>query len=387
MPNAIYTGGMIMYKFILVDDERAIADGFRELIDWEEIGFECVGSFYSGADAISYLEKNSVDMVVTDISMPDISGIELSKYIYENLSSVITVFLSAYNELDYAKEGMKYNVRFYLNKPLTTKKLKQEFADIKEYLDVEKMKNNFAEASVYKGYFNGLIGNSTNSDMYDFDNCKFCLCELKICNKPVSEKLIRAMYSVFSLANRKIKFCVLANRDDVCDILIFSRDEISQEWASEYTDSVKDCLDVDIEIDKVKWFESIEMLEEYFKTGEKEEGENSLRVENAVVTNAIMFIERNLSEPLSLEVVAKECFVSNSWLSRLFKKHMGENISAYILQKRIEMAKDMLSKTELPAHEIAEKVGMYNLPYFYSIFKKDTGMTPKEYRKNKKRSF
>jgi len=84
-------------------------------------------------------------------------------------------------------------------------------------------------------------------------------------------------------------------------------------------------------------------------------------------------------------MVAKECFVSTSWLSRLFKWHMGENISTYILQKRIDMAKDLLVRTDMTAHEIAERVGMRNLPYFYSILKKDTGMTPKEYRMKKRR--
>lgn len=374
-----------MYKFIFVDDEKAIADGFRELINWEEIGFECMGSFYSGAEAISFLETNRVDMVVTDISMPDMNGIELSKHIFENWPSVMTVFLSAYNEIDYAKEGMRYNVRFYLNKPLTIKQLKAEFADIREYLDEEKLKNNFAETSVYKGYFNGLAGKSVSSDMYDFEDCGFFLFELNICGEPVSEKLLRALYSIFSLTYKKVKFCILGNVGDMYEVLIFSREEIAENWSEKFADGVKDCLDVDIEIKNIRRFDNIGMLEEYYKTENVTVSESTFKAENAVVTNAVIFIENNLSEPLSLEMVAKECFVSTSWLSRLFKWHMGENISAYILQKRIDMAKDLLIKTDMPAHDIAEKVGMRNLPYFYSIFKKDTGMTPKEFRVKKRR--
>lgn len=378
-------GGIIMYKFILVDDERAIADGFRELIKWEELGFECVGSFYSGKDAISFLEKNQVDMVVTDISMPDMSGIELSRYIYENWSSVMIVFLSAFNEIDYAKEGMRYNVRFYLNKPLTIKQLKQEFAEIREYLDVEKVKNNFAETSIYKGYFNGLAGKCISSEMYDFDDCSFFLFELNICDTIASEKLLRALYSIFSLTYKKVKFCILGNIGVAYEVLIFSREEIAENWTEEYIASVKDCLGMDIEIKNVRQFDNIGMLEEYYKTEKVAVSEGTFKAENAVVTNAVNFIENNLSEPLSLEMVAKECFVSTSWLSRLFKWHMGENISTYILQKRIDMAKDLLVRTDMPAHEIAERVGMRNLPYFYSILKKDTGMTPKEYRMKKRR--
>ncbi len=373
-----------MYKFIFVDDERAIADGFRELINWEELGFECVGSFYSGTDAVSFLETNRVDMVVTDISMPDMSGVELSRHIFENWPSVMIVFLSAYNEIDYAKEGMRYNVRFYLNKPLTGKQLKREFADIREYLDGEKLKNNFAETSIYKGYFNGLVGKTISSDMYDFEGCGFFLFELNICDTPASEKLLRALYTIFSLTYKKVSFCTLGNVGNMYEVLIFSRDEIAEEWPEKYVEGVKDCLDVEIEIKNIRKFDNIGMLEDYYRTENVIVVESTSKAENAVVTNAVTFIENNLSEPLSLEIVAKECFVSTAWLSRLFKWHMGENISAYILRKRIDMAKDLLIKTEMPAHEIAEKVGMRNLPHFYSILKKDTGMTPKEFRIKKR---
>ena len=69
-------------------------------------------------------------------------------------------------------------------------------------------------------------------------------------------------------------------------------------------------------------------------------------------------------------------------MSRLFKKEMGLSISSYLIQKRIDLAKDLLSTTRTPVSVISSQAGYDNFAYFTKVFKEKTGMSPNEYRKN-----
>ena len=65
-----------MYKVILIDDEYMILQGLQKLIQWEQLGIELVGTFDDGIDALDYVRENPVDIVITDVSMPVMTGIE-----------------------------------------------------------------------------------------------------------------------------------------------------------------------------------------------------------------------------------------------------------------------------------------------------------------------
>ena len=74
-----------MIKVLLVDDEQYIREGLRQLVDWEEYGYEIIGEAGNGVDAIAILEESQVDVVFVDIRMPKMTGLELIKYVQEKL--------------------------------------------------------------------------------------------------------------------------------------------------------------------------------------------------------------------------------------------------------------------------------------------------------------
>lgn len=376
-----------MYKVILVDDEPAICKRFQTLIDWKSIGYDLVGAFTDGADAIAFLKENNVDLVLTDIQMPDVSGIDVSRFVCENNLAATVAFISAYDDITYAKEGMRYNVRFYLNKPLTTKQLKAKLAEIREYLDDQRLQNDFFASYRYSGYFNGIATDPAKiSNDYDFTNCRFCIFELLPRNAPVSEKLSRALYNIFTLNNSDINFCILSSLPGGYRILIFSREEIPDDWQKTYCDIVRDCLEIDLEIKNLHYFSDVLRIRDFFggEGGDAIDAGES-KVENNIVASAITFIDQHLSEPLTLEIISSNCFVSGAWLSRLFKKCTGQNINIYITERRLQKAKELLKNTNMTVYEIVDQVGYRNLPHFHSLFKKQTGMTPMQYRNKEKR--
>ena len=101
---------------------------------------------------------------------------------------------------------------------------------------------------------------------------------------------------------------------------------------------------------------------------------------DSIIYEVKQYIDENYSANLSLDALAAQVHLSPSYFSKLFKREIGENLSTYILQTRIEQAKFLLRTTDKKAYEIAEAVGIFDPVYFSKIFKKVTGLKPKEYR-------
>ncbi len=131
-----------LYKLIIVDDEEIIRNGLAEIIDWKSIGYEVVGCFEDGKNLIEYLKNNPVDVIMTDIMMDNVSGLDICKFVYENFSDIKVVILSGYKEFEYAAYALKYNVNHYLIKPTDFDEVCQVFTKLKEKLDKEKTNEN-----------------------------------------------------------------------------------------------------------------------------------------------------------------------------------------------------------------------------------------------------
>ena len=101
---------------------------------------------------------------------------------------------------------------------------------------------------------------------------------------------------------------------------------------------------------------------------------------NLFVQKAIDYISLNYPEKLSLTKIAEQLCITPNYLSELFKKHTGKNVSEYIMDYRLEKACQYLENPQLRIGEIAVKVGISDVRYFSSMFKKKYELTPTEYR-------
>lgn len=124
-----------MYKLLIVDDERETRTGLRNYFPWQEIGFEIVGEAENGADALTILEIERVDVVLSDIKMPVMDGLELAHEIHRKRLPVKIVFLSAHREFEYAQKAIIYGVKNYIIKPTKYDELVETFIKLKEELN------------------------------------------------------------------------------------------------------------------------------------------------------------------------------------------------------------------------------------------------------------
>ena len=128
-----------MYKVLLVDDEVMIREAIAEKIDWENLGFELVGLCENGKEAIEFIKRNPPELILTDICMPYVDGLELAEYVYENYDQTKVVIISGYDNFEYAKGAIKYRVMEYILKPVTAIELSETLKKVKERLDGERL--------------------------------------------------------------------------------------------------------------------------------------------------------------------------------------------------------------------------------------------------------
>ena len=124
-----------MYTILMVDDEDNIRKALINAVDWNELGFEIIGEATNGIEALEFIEHNEVDLLVSDIKMPIMGGIELAREAREIRPSMQMVFLSGYDHFEFAKQAIRYNILEYILKPITSEQIQVEFSAIRKKLD------------------------------------------------------------------------------------------------------------------------------------------------------------------------------------------------------------------------------------------------------------
>lgn len=126
------------YKVFLVEDEIVTREGIRDNVDWRAAGFEFCGEAPDGEMALPLIEESKPDVLITDIKMPFMDGLQLSKIVREHMPWVKIIILSGHDEFEYAQSAVKLGVTEYLLKPVSAKDLHQVLDNLSATLDREK---------------------------------------------------------------------------------------------------------------------------------------------------------------------------------------------------------------------------------------------------------
>lgn len=110
-------------KVLIVDDEPLICKGLRLTIPWEELGAEVIGEAYNGVQALKLMKENPADLVLTDVKMPHMNGLEFVRRLHQEGCCAKVVMLSGYEEFAYVQSAMQYGVKNYLLKPVDAEEL------------------------------------------------------------------------------------------------------------------------------------------------------------------------------------------------------------------------------------------------------------------------
>lgn len=141
-----------MYKLVIADDEEKILEGIANLFPWQQIGFQVVGTFLNGKDLLENIQSNHVDVVLSDIEMPFMNGIELAKELSKK-QDIKIVFFSSYQNYEYFRSALQFHVFDYLMKPINFNELITCFEKLKRKLDEE----NCLETKMPKSYYKQIV--------------------------------------------------------------------------------------------------------------------------------------------------------------------------------------------------------------------------------------
>jgi two-component system response regulator YesN len=138
-----------MYKVLLVDDEKIILQGISTLVEWDKLGTKLIGTAFNGKQAYEMVQQELPDIIITDIKMPVMNGIELIKRVKASYPKIRFIILSGHEEFDFAKQAMEHEVKYYLLKPCNHHKISDVLTSLVDELMVENKKESYIQNTIH----------------------------------------------------------------------------------------------------------------------------------------------------------------------------------------------------------------------------------------------
>ena len=358
-----------MVKVFLVEDESIIRRGIRDNIAWESHGFEFVGEAGDGEYAYPLLLNTKPDILITDIKMPFMDGLELSRLVKKSLPKTRIIILSGYNEFEYAN----------LLKPVTSVSLLDTLKHVADEIREEQEKSRLLERyfASYEKYTEFL--DNTN---YTGVDRKLILDFLKLGAMEECDPFVEEYFAAIGENNYQ---SLLLRQYLTMDIFYCIQEflkglgEGNVTISPEVTD-IKRIPKVIVSVDTTKMY-----LKEQFQAAIEARNSVSNDRYGSVIQSAKEYIEKNFSNgELSLNRIAAHIGVSPSYFSSIFKQETGTTFVEYLTKVRIDKACELLRCTNSRTAEIGEQVGYSDPHYFSATFKKVMGQSPKDYRAGQK---
>ncbi len=520
-----------MYKLIFVDDEDIVREGITSRIPWGRNGFDLAGVFDNGQAALDYIRNNDIDVVLSDISMPQMDGLALSREIAETHPRIQVLLLTGFDEFEYAQEAVRHRVKEFILKPITAEELKavldrtraeldrlrnaereqdrlrellnrslpllrerffyslasgrldkeeisrrrgffswndleasylviiislpEEWEELTRLALVEKSKKLISDDdAVFSNRNEDLVILLQGSDGESLVKQARTIAErlfssaLSMGDSPVTigigesvdgleevnrsylgagnavdytrvlgitriqsiddvrQKTRVSQEAFISRARRLVKALREGFRHSAQDALteifrlfeesyLTSSDVVSylarlQFHLSDFVDEMGISIQDDFEelslTAEPRRFTRLDDAKRYFSKQITKIEEHVRRRRNDAAHSRIdkaryIISERFTNKSFSLQDICSEIYLSTSQFSALFKEGTGQTFVEYLTEVRIDEAKRLLKTTDLRSYEIADKVGYQDPRYFSSIFKKITGFTTTEYRR------
>jgi two-component system response regulator YesN len=336
-----------MFSVLIVDDEKMIREGIRRTIGWSALHVETVCTAASALEALSLFDSVKFDLLITDINMSEVSGLELIKKIKETMPKLRVIVLTGYDKFEYARTALKLNVNEFLLKPVGEDELALAIKEQLDCLEEKSEMNLFYD--VFGEFKTAMIENMKNVDknLHILDRLRDALENYHLSE----EDAIRSLY-------------------DITSVVTFAYIKESGEDGKE---SLSRLPNLFTNTTKQEAFETAKMyLTNLFNTEAIKNTE--------IIYGAKRYIRANLPLSLSVSQIAEHLHISGNYLSKLFKKETGMGCNEYITKKRMEKACDLLKITSLPTGMIGKKVGYTDVNYFSAAFKRQMGISPRKYR-------
>lgn len=333
-----------MISTIIVDDEHLARKGLRTVFPWERFGFRIVGEAASGDKALALVRELHVQLVVTDITMPKMSGLELMKRLHLEAPSVRVVVVTCHQDFDYIQDALRLGAIDYIVKT----QLEEQNLDEVLLRIAGRMRTDPAELTAPPR--NGTEASKKSDELkggllWILDDERYRHLAEALAAEPDS---VRGIHEALAEWQRYLQPFPLweqaANRSGLLS---------SEAWLEETRKELR------------RWLRRSAYSEEI--------------IASIVRSLELMRQEQDNGE-ISQSDICKKVGISKGYFSKAFRDIVGVSFSHYAQHVHIEAAKEWLVSTNHAVYWIAERCGFADTRYFSKVFREHTGMLPSEYR-------
>lgn len=343
-------------NILLVDDERYAIEGLISILDWKKFEGTLVGTASNGKDALGIIQHTPPDVIIADIKMPVMDGLELAKQISLKNPEIKLILLSAHGEFEYAKQAIQYGVSDYILKPVTRQKL-QQLEELLCRLNIGKKQ----KKDTYLQSWNPSLKEQI-------------LTELRQCNLSFFDQFFSSD-EFFNFMNSPEANTLGTQFLNYLYAFFESLQISSSILDSSKSSTLSQFYDLPNTEEKINYI--ITRYNDILSFCSQQRHANA----NTLVHAAREYIQKNYDSPsLNISLLADTLNVSISYLSTLFKQSTSENLSTYLANLRMDKARQLLNDVQYPIAEVAKRSGYEDAKYFAKCFKKHMNMTPSEYR-------
>ena len=400
-----------MWKLVVADDEPKIRRGIEKVLDWGGLNIEIVGEAEDGEIALELIQKKNPDIILLDINMPFLNGLNLLQKLKELNNKSIVIIISGYDDFSYAQKALQFNVFDYILKPVSKKNIEEIIIKAVYKLNEREKENNYLEwvkeqltenkDMLQKTFFSEWFNNKLTDEQV-LKEIKFFSIEfgnnvgiivIKLMEKLnieiIGEKWDSELLE-FAIANLlKDKFKELDSKfifsDEKHNIILISKIDDMLEWAAASNTIEADIskyLKCNVIIEQDNVAEGVlRIKEEYIKI---KNSVNEKKKCSPIVLLTIKYIEDSYySNDLNINDISEKLEVNSSYLSKLLKKETGLSFIDYLTNIRIKKAMYIMEDPTIKIYDVAELVGYSNQHYFCRAFKKVVGISPTDYKRGK----
>lgn len=383
-------------NILIADDESVIREGVQRTILAQFPTFN-VSLASDASEAAGVLERAPIDVVLTDILMPGLSGLEFMRVSRRKYPNVKWVVISAHSEFSYAQKAVQLGARDYLLKPIG----KQRLAELMESLQAEVahekeasregalLRNGlkYLREAVFQRLAAGLDIGKMDLQPFSEQHPTYYLIMVTLdagnSNVHLEHFIVENVLAEL-LDMRGDGFAISIDRQSLLGLVTLTEPDAIVALLADLKAHLKHYLKIPFQVlhsDRLTDIREVPSVVAHFRqasaTGKFETLESG---GDKAIDIALQYIQAHFAEDLTLEKVASVVFLNPAYFSLLFKQKTGQGYKDYVTSLRLEQAKTLLSNSDLKLADIAERIGYNDVRHFTQMFRKKYELTPTEYR-------
>lgn len=335
-----------MYKVLILDEDRG-ARYMLKRFPWSRYGFEISEEAAGGQEALDKLALDGVDLLVTDVRMPDMDGMDFLEAVNEQEDHPCLILMSSYNDFEYAQQGIGLGVFDYMTKPFS----EADFGQTLQRASIYLQKNHTTAEE--------KAGGARAHPAFQAETAALELEKLLLAGNPLF--LVKARQLEKEFVGEKLFVCILEKLYAALD------------GAFPWVRNIEAAVSRDAPHEHGRFSQN---AAELFNLVEKYE----LVRAKSLFRSICALVQEKIEADLSLHSIASELGISADYAGRIFKKKTGLNFVTFVTRMKMERGKMLLEQGRVRNYEISARLGYSNPDYFRQLFKAHTGMTPTEYR-------